>query len=353
LNKTRNRWIGRILYAGFLVSVVVILLDVTVTFLLGHGNILLAYYEHPYFNPFREYYARIDRKIIQYLPECARYDGELSYTLKPGTCRFQNREFDVEYRINSAGLRDDESSLASPDIIVLGDSHALGWGVEQDQTYADLIEQKIGMKVLNAAMSSYGTVRELKMLGRLDTRNLKYVILQYTNNDILENREYLENGNDLPIMSRHEYDETVAAHAKASRHFLGKHSLWTLSSLLGSLVSAFESSASASQAQPDPNAEEVKLFLNVLAHSPVDLDDVKVVVVEINSYAGNSPDFINSLAEAVKATSSPAWRENLILMDLSRDLTLDKYFSLDEHMTADGYRAVADKLVGTLNAERR
>lgn len=339
----RNKWIGRILYACFLLSTAVILLEVTVSFLMGHGHILLAYYKNPYLNPLREYYERTDRKIVQYLPECGRYDEGLSYTLKPGTCRFKNREFDVEYRINSAGLRDDESSLASPDIIVLGDSHAMGWGVEQQQTFAALIEQQTGMKVLNAAISSYGTAREMKMLCRLDRANLKYVIIQYTDNDILENREYSKHGNQLPIMSRDEYDRLVADHLKRSRHFFGKHSWWTFSNLLGTLEAA--------EAQPDLDTEEANLFLNVLSHVPVDLNGVKVIVIEVNSYAANTPDFINRLGETIAAaTTYPAWIKNLIPLDLSRDLTIDKYFSLDEHMRADGYRVVADKLAATLSA---
>lgn len=340
----RRKWIFRILYSVFLLTTVVILMDGTVNYLMGHGDILFAYYKHPYLNPFREYYARVDRKVIQYLPECGRYDEGLTYTLKPGTCRFHNREFDVEYRINSAGVRDDEASLAAPDIIVLGDSHAMGWGVKQEQTYADLIEQQTGMKVLNAAIASYGTVRELKMLSRLDTAHLKYVILQYTDNDALENREYLQHGNTLPIMPRAAYDRLVADHVKSTRYFFGKHSWWTLSTLFGKLVPA----ASAAQAPPDPKAEEADLFLNVLLHSPVDLSHVKVMVMEINSYAGNSPVFLNKLGEKIAATAAPAWIRNLILLDLSRDLGVDKYFKLDEHMTADGYRVVADRLVANL-----
>jgi hypothetical protein len=345
----RRKWIFRILYSVFLFATVVILLDGTVNYLMGHGDILFAYYKHPYLNPFREYYARVDRKIISYLPECARYDEGLTYTLKPGTCRFRNREFDVEYRINSAGIRDDEASLASPDIIVLGDSHAMGWGVKQEETYADLIEQQTGMKVLNAAIASYGTVRELKMLSRLDTSRLKYVILQYTDNDALENREYLQHGNVLPIMPRAAYDKLVADHVKSSRYFFGKHSWWTLSTLFAKLVP----SASASQAPPDPKAEEADLFVNALLHSPADLSTVKFIVMEINSYAGNSPVFINKLREKIAVTAEPAWIKNLILLDLSPDLGVDKYYRLDEHMTAVGYRTVADKLVAALSAAGR
>src|SRR4029453_16623439 len=54
-------------------------------------------------NAYRSYYINFDRDDIQYNPACARYDPDLFYTLKPGSCTFANREFSVEYRINSLG----------------------------------------------------------------------------------------------------------------------------------------------------------------------------------------------------------------------------------------------------------
>src|SRR3954452_12481906 len=52
-----------------------------------------------------------DRKVVQFDPACARYDGELFYTLRPGKCIHAAREFANEYRINSIGVRDTEEAL--------------------------------------------------------------------------------------------------------------------------------------------------------------------------------------------------------------------------------------------------
>lgn len=93
---------------------------------------------------FRTYHLLYERNMIQYLPECARYDAELGYTLKPGICRFTNREFDVECRINSIGVRDDEASLSSPEIIVVGDSHAMGWGSNKKKPLLNLWKSRQG-----------------------------------------------------------------------------------------------------------------------------------------------------------------------------------------------------------------
>jgi hypothetical protein len=89
-------------------------------------------------------------------------------------------------------LRDDEESLFSPEIVVVGDSQAMGWGVSQDLTFSSLLENALGKPILNAAISSYGTARELKILERIDLSNLKFLIIQYSDNDYRENRTYYQ-----------------------------------------------------------------------------------------------------------------------------------------------------------------
>src|SRR5262247_1177276 len=72
------------------------------------------------------YAGRADR----FLAECGRYDPRLTYMLRFGGCHFTNVEFDTDIKVNSFGLRDDEDSLKDPEVIVLGDSQAMGFGVE-------------------------------------------------------------------------------------------------------------------------------------------------------------------------------------------------------------------------------
>ena len=74
------------------------------------------------------------------------YDPELTYRLRPGACTFSELEFVTDYRINSLGVRDDEASLDGPEIIVLGDSFAMGWGVEQQESFLE--QGEIAMKPL-------------------------------------------------------------------------------------------------------------------------------------------------------------------------------------------------------------
>jgi hypothetical protein len=126
---------------------------------IGDGTVELAL-RHPSIIPekikwvFQKYYYQKDQANIQYVPECAQYDKELFYTLKPGECGFSGCYFDTKVAVNSLGVRDDESSLAGPEIIVIGDSESMGWGVEKHETFADIVEKKTGKKVLNLGIPS-------------------------------------------------------------------------------------------------------------------------------------------------------------------------------------------------------
>ena len=113
-----------------------------------------------------------ERRIMQFLNGCGRFDEGLGYSLNPGEFTFSGREFSNRYRINSLGVRDDESSLEHPEVVVAGDSFAVGWGVEQDEMFSRVLERMLGMDVLNTAVPSYGTVREMKMLGRLNRERM-------------------------------------------------------------------------------------------------------------------------------------------------------------------------------------
>src|SRR5258706_1392981 len=160
----------------------------------------------------REYYMRYERQIVQYLPECAQFDPQLAYRLKPGRCRFANREYAIELAIDSAGLRDREDALAAPRIVVTGDSFAVGWGVAQDETVSAVLAAQTGEKTLDAAQPSYGTARELLLVQRLDLSAAYALVIQYCENDFVENGRFLQADGRLATMGRPEDQALAAAH---------------------------------------------------------------------------------------------------------------------------------------------
>lgn len=162
-------------------------------------------------------YMSYDRNIIQYLDYAAQYDQELMYILKPGNFTVKNREHSSIYSINKLGFRDDEKSLTKPSIVVIGDSHSMGWGVQQNETFAHLVEKQLNKTVLNTGVSSYGTARESIALRRVDTSNLKYLIIQYCLNDFSENKDFVNNNYNLFISPKESYLNIVKGHMDRDR----------------------------------------------------------------------------------------------------------------------------------------
>lgn len=286
----------------------------------------------------RYLHVQFDRNTIQVMPECARYDDRVTYTLKPGTCRFVNREFDTEYRVNSAGLRDDEASLQRPDVIVLGDSLAMGWGVQQEEAFPALFEKETGYRTLNAGVSSYGTVRALKLLERLDRSALTRLVLQYTDNDFFENEQFVTNG-DLKILSQPEYERTVADHQHALAYFPGKYAINVLVQLRNMVRQQVSPDARAQAGQSNDRAREAEIFLAVLERSPVDIRGFKPVVLSLDG------GFIAAARQAA-AASSVDWIKSLQFVDASGVAAIDgSFYRLDDHPTAIGQQAIAKELI--------
>ena len=286
----------------------------------------------------RHYYFSHDRNIIQMSPDCAVYDQGLGYTLKPGRCNFSNLEFNTEYQINSLGVRDDELSLDRPQIIILGDSYAMGWGVEQDETFAGQLEKKSGGKVLNLSVSSYGTAREFEILKRADLSRAKYLVIQYCENDYYENKTFLENNNQLPIMSRTKYDESVAL-VRANQYYPGKYALKLVPAMVRYPFKALFFKDQEDEIDPD---QEAACFFSVLQNSAIlDNNEITVIVFELNEQAKNDDRFTEALKRKLLKEDAAASTEKIKILNLSKELTSEDYFLIDTHIRASGHEKVA------------
>lgn len=291
----------------------------------------------------RNLYESMDKKHIQYSPDCARYDPDLFYTLRPGECHIAEQEFEHDYRINSMGLRDDESSLEEPEIILLGDSFTMGWGVAQEETFAQLLEKTSGLKALNAGIASYGTAREMLLLKKLDFSRLKYLVLQYESNDISENDAFTQGGYCLPISSVEDYQETQESLQKDHFYFWGKYTGMTLPLLFPHLTLSQEPA-------PDLWDESTKdlalLFksLNYLQTLPLP-KDLKIIVLNLELDHRFIPFFRKIFVRFAQDPTLPLALRNLQVLDTQPLLRQeDHYYRLDDHMNKEGHRVIADAL---------
>ena len=290
----------------------------------------------------RNYYLNHDRDLVQADPQGARYDAELTYTLRPGHFRFRNREFDVDLQVNRQGLRDTEEALSGPDVIVLGDSFAMGWGVAQEQAFPQQLAALTGLKVLNTGVPSYGTAREVKLLARLDSSRLRALVVQYDENDFNENEALERNAGRLPIRTREQYEATVRHQQRERRYHLFKHTLGILGGLLRNEGSALET--------PLPGERhEAEAFLGALLTSPVvQRKGLALVAFELNPAGLPDPGFPNALKEAVRRPGLPPALASLHVIDFNPLLRAEHYFDLDDHLNAAGHEVVARELARAL-----
>jgi len=138
-------------------------------------------------------------------------DKPYVYRMATGPCHLKNREYDVAMTHDAAGFRITSAPASSasppregaPRVVVIGDSHAYGHGVNDDQTFASLLAARLAEPVRNLALPATATQRELDALD-LHARDAQIVVLQYCDNDFGENRASLEMGLSLFRKTLHE-----------------------------------------------------------------------------------------------------------------------------------------------------
>jgi lysophospholipase L1-like esterase len=333
----------RVLVAALLLQVVIVVVLSTILL-----EVLVALsFRFPQWSPIpislvQYLHIRFDRNVIQVMPACAVYDEQVTYTLRPGSCIFASREFSNEYRINSLGVRDDEASLAQPHTVMLGDSLTMGWGVEQDETFAQVFEGRTRKRTLNAGVSSYGTVRELRLLERVDTSALRNLVIQYTDNDALENLRFIESPS-FTTLTREQYLRTMDDQARLLRYIPGKYVFNVFVQLQSMVRRRLGMSREPGTMSVDKQAE---LFVKVVEQSRVDLSPFRVTVLAVDA------PFIEAL-HRLAPTSQVAWVRRLEFVEASSITRLNgAFYTLDDHPTAIGHEALARLLIEHLAEDK-
>jgi len=337
-----------ILFNLLLIALVLALFEGAMYFLIRHPEVL-KHCPKGIRNSMGYLYAHGERRTVQFMPECARHDPGLGYTLKPGACEHRATEFNTPYTINRLGLRDDEESLHQPAVIVVGDSYAMGWGVNQDESFAQILERKSGLKVLNAGVASYGTAREMLVLKRLDTSRLRYLIIQYCENDDDENREFLLQGNRLRTMDRGTYERHVREQNKPRDYYPGKY----LGMKLLKAWKEFKVSRNKEKATGTVAGDDVDFFLNALMKGPPDLSKVQIIVLEAVGKNDFDRNFVKRLESRIQRGAYPPPIRNMAFLDVTKVLTKEHYYVLDDHWTSAGHVAIAGALAEMIRNKGR
>lgn len=297
---------------------------------MGHGALLAK--QHHY------YFSAPMRSILQGDAGCVAGDETLGYVPKLGDCPFENFEFSTVLKFDEAGAVMSKAADAPPQsdgssIIVVGDSHAMGWGVSYDQTFAYLLSEQ-GYAVRNYAMSSYGTEQELlSALHSSAFAEADTIIVQYCSNDIGKNKERAADY----IPGEAEYyggieplDFTTGLRVQnALRLYKSDYSFWDVMAM--PVVWMADLFVGPHQAIEDP-AEHKALFLEILARYPA-FADKNIIVFYSNAHGALFSDWDGEAG-------------NVIFRDL--DLARDDYHRIDDHLTPGGHAKIAQRLAAIL-----
>lgn len=327
ISQTRTvRWFGAaliVLISYALLSAIVLLASFT---LLQRGIIP----DLPWISGVQQsLYMRALRNIWQRQPDCVVFDDRLIYKPKEGACQFANAEFSTILNFSADG-RSTGKKPSGVGIAVIGDSHAMGWGVQDEESFAALLQQLSQRPVFNLAVSSYGTVRELLRLeesGILD--KVDTVILQYCENDLSENRS---NQINSPEENRKKFEQIT------------KGSTAGTSSLLRAMIKAYRIAFSTpfqafkKSARPIDFAPHYDALMHVIASHPA-LQNKRVLIFYSNDHGRPFSGF---------PAGQDKQMSNIEFVDLS--LLRNDYYRLDDHLTAAGHRNAAERLFAALKS---
>lgn len=329
---------------------VFVLLELLMGFYLNNPKSIPGFLQ----NPIWLFYEKYDFQIIQYKKDQGVYDDKLFYRLKPNSkFVFANREFADSFWVNSKGLRDDELSLQSPEVICLGDSYFMGWGIKQDSTFANLLEAKSGLRVLNAAISSYGTAREFEMLQQLDTSNLKYLVIQYCVNDWEENKYYLKHNRKLKISSADQFSAEQYEHYLSRLYFPGRYS-----SMLGHLCMKFTINKFYKVfnlpfdrfAVVKNEQEQAKDFLEMLLLNKDTYGNAKLLITLMDSHKRIDNKFLAEFIEQLKQPKYASIANRITVIRTEKLFDKDDFYWLDQHAKASANLKLAKLVSDSLSA---
>lgn len=290
-------------------------------------------------------YSQI-HKSLQYDTSLSRFDADLGYLYKPNiqAAIFENWEFGPHtYKTNSLGLRDDETSAQNPVVIALGDSYTSGWGVGQNETYANKLEQLSGVKVLNAGVSSYGTVREGLLLNRIPHDSCKLLIIQYCVNDFLENQYWsdslLAGGHFKPTFNQENYRKTQIQNAAGTIYVPFKYSSEVCKMVLRYLFLPPDRFNSAIRDRTDAPLEHLSYFFNSIQ---LIRRHYKGNILVFN--ASNSKRINTDFIEEARRYGLKNSADNLYFLNTANALGPKDKYVIDGHYTASGHWKVAMQL---------
>ena len=280
------------------------------------------------------------RDYIIYDEERGQYDSELFYVLKPGEFKYSNMEFSTSYHINQAGFRDDDRSLDFPDLIFLGDSYTMGWGVEQEEIFTNILEHQLNVKSLNLGIASYGTAREYLAFEKTKHDSCQLIILQFCPNDVKENRAFIENNFQLNISPKGKFKKEIIWNKLYQIYFPLKYVHSSIYFFTDKLKPATKNNGKKSAPlHGGINEQEISDFFNILKKIK---NSFKGEIIIFNLGMNITTPAINEQFEKWLSINK---LEGVHVFPSTDYLSKEDYLPLDTHLKISGNKKLAEGLM--------
>ena len=280
----------------------------------------------------RELYMNGGWNIFQTRSDCVAFDEKLLYKPRIGSCQFDNIEFRTTVHFTPDGRLMSDVASSGKAIAVIGDSYAMGWGVNDAETFSSELQRRTGRKVYNLAVSSYGTVRETMRLSEFDhLDDVDTVIIQYCSNDIDENVRFKLRS---PAEARRKF-AGITEPRRTDRWFVVKY-YWRCyrATLWRPFVTLWR--RMRDQEGPEDFGPHYAALMNVLRNAP-GLQGKRIIIFYARDYGLLFKNF---------PTGKDAEMANVTFVDIHLDRT-DLYV-LDPHWNPQGHTVVARQLAEAL-----
>ncbi len=316
----------------------------------------------------KQIYSRY-RDIVQYNEKCFKKDYLFAISPKRNSsCEHESIEFQTSLYFGDYGNRTSKKIKRfnkKSELVIIGDSHAMGFGVKNEETFSHYLSSK-NVPNLNLAVSGYSTFLELKRLEDFSAKNSQFyknirtIVIQYCDNDLNSNRYYQIKSNKFNIKNIDRYHNLIDKRSEKIIWEFGENNLYEdRQKALGSIIIFYQYYFNKVKSFarlflsnfidkykfiPENEANHADPFFKVLERFPSLLKDKNIIILISSSWGKDDKIIEKQFKEASKKYSIG----NDIKV-LEPNLSQIDYFMADEHLNKEGHQKLGIELLKIIN----
>jgi hypothetical protein len=320
----------------------------------GHSNVLFQ-------KIFLGWYLQIRPLPQQFI---VMDDDVTHYWNEPGKHRMSIFERDYEIDTDNDGIRkgNRKQTGSSRSVMVLGDSHTWGMGVDDDETFTHIMNSRSEDDFNSVSCSSFGTVRQFLKASQLIREGVLEkpvaLVLQYCSNDKGENIAFVNNGYRY---RPHIFRKPPATLLSWSDVYVGlplvlRPADWPRQCLLLLFSGAHEKLDITLKDRPSEESNHLSLVSAHFLRQPEFSSVERVVLVMVSPPRHETREQFRAnermLAECSEHLRRTMGKDAVFLSQGEYDALEDEYFPIDEHLNEEGHRRFAERILKTLDRSR-